>query len=331
VGFWTLIVGALGAAAAVLSGLQAEESIDHGDAVHRVMETHELLAFVTLGIFAVLALWRVVRQKRMGTAERSLALAVSLGGVGVLIATAASRRPAGVRARGRHSHRGAPGGDRVPWRRARPRAGEEHGDTDPHPSWRGFDRAAGPDSGAGFHSGTVTRPPRRRTSTQPDDPAPGSPPRSGCSPPPAQQHAAADHPDAGGGRHRDPAAAAEATRNLAAALEADSLPPAASDPRCLHRDRLARLRHRAAHGAAPDRHRRGEGAWADPGRPGNSLLIVETLYRPLADPSLPERELEHQVPRDHPTALKVERILEAMLSATAGRPDRSERRRRFTE
>jgi uncharacterized membrane protein len=82
-GFWTLIVGALGAAAAVLSGLQAEESIDHGDAVHRVMETHELLAFVTLGIFGVLALWRIVREKRMGTAERSL------GGVGVLIATAA--------------------------------------------------------------------------------------------------------------------------------------------------------------------------------------------------------------------------------------------------
>jgi uncharacterized membrane protein len=88
-GLWTLIVGALGAAAAVLSGLQAEESIDHGDAVHRVMETHELLAFVTLGIFGVLALWRMVRENRMGAAERSLGLAVSLGGAGVLIATAA--------------------------------------------------------------------------------------------------------------------------------------------------------------------------------------------------------------------------------------------------
>lgn len=88
-GFWTLIVGAVGAGAAVLSGLQAEESIDHGDAVHRVMETHELLAFVTLGIFAVLALWRIVRENRMGTAERSLGLAVALGGAGVLIATGA--------------------------------------------------------------------------------------------------------------------------------------------------------------------------------------------------------------------------------------------------
>jgi len=88
VGFWILLTGAVGALAAVLSGLEAEESIDHGDAVHRVMETHELLAFVTLGIFAVLAVWRAFREHRMGTAERSLALALSIGGAGVLIATA---------------------------------------------------------------------------------------------------------------------------------------------------------------------------------------------------------------------------------------------------
>jgi uncharacterized membrane protein len=87
VSFWTLVVGALGGAAAVLSGLQAEESIDHGDAVHQVMETHELLAFVTLGIFGVLALWRVLRERRMGAAERALALAATLAGAGALIAT----------------------------------------------------------------------------------------------------------------------------------------------------------------------------------------------------------------------------------------------------
>jgi uncharacterized membrane protein len=88
VSFWTLILGALGGAAAVLSGLQAEENIAHGDAVHEVMETHELLAFITLGIFSVLAVWRIWREKRMGTGERALALALALGGAGVLIATA---------------------------------------------------------------------------------------------------------------------------------------------------------------------------------------------------------------------------------------------------
>jgi uncharacterized membrane protein len=88
VSFWTLIVGAIGGAAAVLSGLQAEEDIAHGDAVHRVMETHELLGFITLAIFGVLAVWRIWRERRMGTTERALALAMSLGGAGVLIATA---------------------------------------------------------------------------------------------------------------------------------------------------------------------------------------------------------------------------------------------------
>jgi len=86
-GFWTLMVGAIGAAAAVLSGLQAEEVVPHDGVGHEVMETHELLSFVTLGIFGVLAAWRAFRETRMGNAERSLTLGVSLGGLGVLIAT----------------------------------------------------------------------------------------------------------------------------------------------------------------------------------------------------------------------------------------------------
>ena len=87
VSYWTLIVGAVGGAAAVLSGLQAEEHIAHGDAVHKVMETHELLAFITLGIFGVLAVWRLWRESRMGTMERRLAVALAVAGAGVLFAT----------------------------------------------------------------------------------------------------------------------------------------------------------------------------------------------------------------------------------------------------
>jgi uncharacterized membrane protein len=87
-GFWTMVAGAGGAALAVLSGLQAEEHIAHGEAVHRVMETHEELALITLGVFVVLALWRIVRERRMGSTERAVVLAASLGGVGALFATA---------------------------------------------------------------------------------------------------------------------------------------------------------------------------------------------------------------------------------------------------
>src|SRR4029450_1511779 len=66
---YVLVFGALGGVAAVLSGLQAEEHIEHGDAVHRVMETHETLAFVTLGIFGGLALWRLLRENKMRSEE----------------------------------------------------------------------------------------------------------------------------------------------------------------------------------------------------------------------------------------------------------------------
>ena len=87
VSFWALVVGAVGGAAAVLSGLEAEEHISHGDAVHRVMETHEMLGFVTLGVFGILALWRIVRERRMGSGERAFGVVLSIVGAGVLFAT----------------------------------------------------------------------------------------------------------------------------------------------------------------------------------------------------------------------------------------------------
>jgi uncharacterized membrane protein len=86
-GFFVLMVGVLGAGAAVISGLQAEEKIAHGEAVHQIMGTHETLALTTLGIFALLALWRILRERRMGATERALMVLFSVGGAGVLFAT----------------------------------------------------------------------------------------------------------------------------------------------------------------------------------------------------------------------------------------------------
>jgi uncharacterized membrane protein len=87
-GYWAMIAGAIGGVLAVVSGLQAEEHIAHGEAVHEIMETHEKLAFVTLGIFAVLALWRIFRESKMGSGERTASLLLSIAGVAVLLATA---------------------------------------------------------------------------------------------------------------------------------------------------------------------------------------------------------------------------------------------------
>ncbi len=116
--------------------------------------------------------------------------------------------------------------------------------------------------------------------------------------------------------------APEATRRLADALQADSLPPS----RVRIRDGyIETVWLDSATGQPTARRPLGTGvvrlrAWADPGRPGNTVLRVETLYRPFADPSLPERELERQVPPTHPTAVKIEKILAAMLERHGGPP-----------
>ncbi len=82
-----LLIGVVGAAAALGAGLEAEDHIDHGPAMHAVIEEHQQLAYYTMGIFAVVAIWRLARERRMGRGERGVVLAISLAGLGVLAAT----------------------------------------------------------------------------------------------------------------------------------------------------------------------------------------------------------------------------------------------------
>jgi hypothetical protein len=115
----------------------------------------------------------------------------------------------------------------------------------------------------------------------------------------------------------------EATRRLAEALRADSIPTRKVQ---LRDGYLETNWFEAASGrAVQDRRALGPGivrvrAWADPARPGSSQLTVETLYRPLADPSLSDRELEREVARDHPVAVKVEAVLRALVKEYGGTP-----------
>jgi hypothetical protein len=53
-------------------------------------------------------------------------------------------------------------------------------------------------------------------------------------------------------------------------------------------------------------------AWLDPTKPGASRVVIETVYRPVADPSLPERELDRQVPTDHPVGKRVGAVVTAL-------------------
>jgi hypothetical protein len=114
----------------------------------------------------------------------------------------------------------------------------------------------------------------------------------------------------------------EATRQLAEALKADSIPTRTvrlrdgyiETPWFLARTRRETTRRPLGPDVVRIR------AWADPARPGSSQLTVETLYRPRVDPSLPERELEREVPRDHPVAKSVEAALKRLVERFGAPP-----------
>ena len=55
--------------------------------------------------------------------------------------------------------------------------------------------------------------------------------------------------------------------------------------------------------------------WAEPSRAGESTLVVELVYRPMADPSVPSRELERSVPASDSVSARVERLLQRLQSA----------------
>jgi hypothetical protein len=114
----------------------------------------------------------------------------------------------------------------------------------------------------------------------------------------------------------------EATRLLAEALRADSIPATRVD---LRDNWIETSWFDPASGQRTSNRPIGRNvvrlrAWADPTHPGNSKITVETVYRPIADASLPDRELDRQVPRDHPVAIKVRAALQDLVRRYGGPP-----------
>lgn len=78
---WTLWAGVIGGWVAVIAGLQAEEVIEHGDAIHELMETHETLALTTMGIFTAVLAWKLVRRARLSPGEDTALRLLSVAGL----------------------------------------------------------------------------------------------------------------------------------------------------------------------------------------------------------------------------------------------------------
>jgi hypothetical protein len=62
-------------------------------------------------------------------------------------------------------------------------------------------------------------------------------------------------------------------------------------------------------------------AFVDPSRPGHSTLTIEVVYRPRADPSRPDRELEEQLPFTHPVVGRVVLVATALARQYGGKVD----------
>ena len=120
---WTLWAGVIGGWLAVVAGLKAEDIIDHGEALHELMEDHQKAAIITMCIFTVVLAYRLVRQARMSPGESLAVRALSVAGfVGIIwtgrlggkmsfdhaagVATTTLQSEIIDRAKGHHHHHG---------------------------------------------------------------------------------------------------------------------------------------------------------------------------------------------------------------------------------
>lgn len=88
-GFHLLVLGVVSAAIAVIFGLLAEDAAPKISVVHDIIETHEILAFVTTGIFAALLIIRYIFIRKNNFDKiRIVYLIVSVVGIGILLTTA---------------------------------------------------------------------------------------------------------------------------------------------------------------------------------------------------------------------------------------------------
>jgi uncharacterized membrane protein len=86
-GIWTLWAGVIGGWAAVIAGTIASDTIEHGEAIHEIMEKHENMALITMGVFTVVLGWRLIRRFQMPPQELALTRALSVVGILTLVWT----------------------------------------------------------------------------------------------------------------------------------------------------------------------------------------------------------------------------------------------------
>jgi len=82
---WNIYLAALSAASSIITSLLAESRVPHNEQAHEIMETHETLGYVILGIILVLAIWRLLLRNRPLQKLESLYLFIAILGIGLTI------------------------------------------------------------------------------------------------------------------------------------------------------------------------------------------------------------------------------------------------------
>lgn len=88
-GFWTLLFGVAGGGLAIVTGFLAEDVTPHGAQAEAVMSTHETLAYIVVALFAILAIWRLVRRGVWSEKEQPIALTAGVIGIALVVVQAA--------------------------------------------------------------------------------------------------------------------------------------------------------------------------------------------------------------------------------------------------
>lgn len=82
---WTLWAGVIGGWAAVVAGKLAEEALEHGEAIHALMEQHERLGLITMGVFTVILAWKMYRRFALPAAEEAVTRLLGVVGLAGII------------------------------------------------------------------------------------------------------------------------------------------------------------------------------------------------------------------------------------------------------
>ncbi len=82
---WNLYLAALSVMFSFITGLLAASRVAHNDNAHQIMETHETLGYVILGVILLLALWRLLLPSRFLARLEKLHLLIGIAGFGVMI------------------------------------------------------------------------------------------------------------------------------------------------------------------------------------------------------------------------------------------------------